>query len=260
MRANLRQYTLLLAPPLVVITAVVVSWQAVTVLFDVPSAVLPSPALVWKVLTTGGIDWSAQTSVTLWETVLGFVIAIVTGIPLGLGIVYFSWLNRAIYPILVAVQLLPKIAIAPIIFALVGFGFIPRALIVYMVAFFPVVIQTVAGLNAMDPGFAELFRSIGASKFQVFRLARLPNAMPYIMDGLKVAMTLALIGAVVAEFVQSNSGLGYAIIASLISVGTPVAYAAMVLLSILGYALFLIVLLAERMLIPWYVKSKRERV
>lgn len=185
--------------------------------------------------------------------------AAVIGIPLAIALMYSVWFNRVAYPIILLFQVIPKVALAPLIFLLMNFGLIPRIIVTFLVAFFPIIIDTLAGLNSLEPDYVDLLRSVGANNYQIFTLARLHNAFPQIFAGLKVSITLALIGAIVAEFVQSNSGLGYILLEAMANGSTVTAFGAIVLLAIMGVGLYLIFVVLERMTTGWYIRSKAVR-
>ena len=245
------------APPIVLIMAIIGIWQFATYEFKIPVYLLPGPVAIWKALTQSNINWSREFLATLYEVLTGFFLAVAVSIPLAIVLVYSKWFNRAVYPIILALQILPKVAIAPLLFILLGFNDTPRILVVFLISFFPIIIDTVTGLNALDPNHVELMRSLGASNFQIFGMARFRNGLPFIYSGLKVSITLALVGAVVAEFVQANNGLGFVLIAELTQIGTATAFAALTLLTLMGIMLYIVVLVLEAITIPWYAKSKQ---
>lgn len=245
--------------PFVTLAGIVALWQAGVVLFKVPAYILPTPSSIlgeivqWKELLVG------HTWVTLYETLLGFLLAIAIGIPLAIAVVYSRFLQNTIYPLLLVFQSVPKVAIAPIFLIWIGYGISSKVLIAMMVAFFPVVIDTATGLNAVEPDMINLSRSLEASQWQVFRKVRLPFALPFIFSGLKIAVTLAIIGAVIGEFVGSDRGLGYMILEATSQIKTSLVFASILLLSLLGIVLFALLSLLEKILLPWHI-SVREVV
>jgi len=247
-------------PSIGAIVAAVIVWQAAVALLSIPAYLLPSPSDIFATLVSSNIDWATNTWVTFYESALGFLLSAAIGVPLSIAMVYSTWLNKTLSPLILAMQIVPKVAIAPILVILFGFGDLPRVLVAFLVAFFPVIIDTTAGLNALDPDYIDLLRSLGSSEVQTFLIARIPNALPSILNGFKVSITLALIGAIVAEFVQANNGLGYILLTSLLQLGTRIAFASLLLLTVMGFGLYLILLLVERFTIPWYVHSKQVRV
>ena len=246
-------------PSAVVVILFLIAWQAYVVLFHVPSFLLPPPTSIATILASPSGDWFGNSWTTLYETIAGFVMAAVIGIPLAIALMYSVWFNRVAYPIILLFQVIPKVALAPLIFLLMNFGLIPRIIVTFLVAFFPIIIDTLAGLNSLEPDYVDLLRSVGANNYQIFTLARLHNAFPQIFAGLKVSITLALIGAIVAEFVQSNSGLGYILLEAMANGSTVTAFGAIVLLAIMGVGLYLIFVVLERMTTGWYIRSKAVR-
>lgn len=239
------------ALPTLTLIALLVAWQVVAVTLKPPVWLLPSPA---DVLRTG-IEWRTDlpyhTAITLYETLVGFIASIVLGVPLAVLIVYSRFLQRTIYPILLALQSVPKVAIAPLLLMWVGHGELPKIIVVFLVCFFPIVVSTATGMQAVPTALLDLVRSLSASQLQIFLKIRLPNAMPYIFVGLKVAITLAVIGAVIGEFVGSNAGLGYLILISTQQFNTALAFVSIILLTLLSIVLFYGIEILEKWLVPW---------
>lgn len=240
-----------IAVPLATVVILVLVWEWVVNILDLPRWMLPAPTAVWA----GFMETTATIPGHLWatlsETLAGFMLAAGTGIVLAVAIVYTPWLERALYPLLVAVQSVPKVAIAPVVIIWFGFGFTSKLVIVYLVCFFPVVISTVTGLKSTPAEYVEMIRSYEASKLQMFGKVRFPAALPHIFVGLKVAISLAVIGAVIAEFVGARQGLGFLIVISGGNVRTDIAFAAITLLGIMSVILFYALVALERWLIPW---------
>ncbi len=248
--------------PIAVIVGVLALWEIGTRLFAVPTFLLPPPSAVaasfvanWALLLSHG--W-----VTTLEILLGFALSIVVGIPLALAIFLSPAFSRSILPLLVSSQAMPKVAVAPLFLVWFGFGLLPKVLIAFLIAFFPVVINTAVGLASIEPEKIHLARSMGFGATATFFKIRLPNALPAIFGGLKISITLAVVGAVVGEFVGGDAGLGYLLLVANGSMDTQLLFAGIIALTILGVALFLLVELAERLAIPRHViagdKSTRE--
>jgi NitT/TauT family transport system permease protein len=229
----------------------VVLWEVVVRFFHVPTFVLPAPTQVlWEAVARYPL-YLYHSWVTLYETLAGFLLATVVGVVMAVGIVYSRFLLNATYPLIVALQIVPKVAIAPLLLIWAGYGITSKVLLALLVAFFPIVVNMVTGLWAVVAELLELCRILHSGRWQEFYKVRLPNALPYLFSGLKVASTLAVIGAVIGEFVGGNEGLGYLIIIANTELRTPMAYASLAGLSILGLALFGVLALAERVLMPW---------
>jgi NitT/TauT family transport system permease protein len=225
-------------------------WHVATIVFGWEVYVVPTPGDVLQALRDEREILPDHTMTTLVETLQGYGLAIAVGVPMAVFIAYSKTFERMIYPLLLAINAIPKIAIAPVLVIWMGFGNGPKVVMVFLVCFFPIVLSTAAGLQSTPPELLELVRSLPASPLQSFLKVRFPAALPHVFVGLKVAISLAVIGAVIAEFVGSSEGLGYVIIASGNNANTPLAFAAMVLLSVMSIALFYALVVLERLLVP----------
>ncbi|HUM14512.1 MAG TPA: ABC transporter permease [Candidatus Nitrosotalea sp.] len=237
--------------PVATLLGTLAVWEVATRAFRVPRFIMPAPSAILG----EGWEWRyrfiGHTWVTLYETLGGFALSMVVGVPLAVLIVYSPTLRRGIYPLIILAQSVPKIAIAPVLLLVLGYGEIPKMVVAFLVAFFPVVVDTATGLAATPPELLDLSRSYRASPFKTFLKVRLPMALPFIFAGAKVAITLSVIGAVVGEFVGSDKGLGYVILSSTSYWKTEVAFSAMILLSLMAIVLFAAVSLVERVVCPW---------
>ncbi|MCA1846629.1 MAG: ABC transporter permease, partial [Actinobacteria bacterium] len=175
----------------------------------VPNYLVPTPGQVWRTMVDEWPMLLRSSYVTLYETVIGFVLASLLGLGTAILIVYSPTMEKTLYPVVLFAQVIPKVAIAPLLVVWFGFGLTPKMILAVLIAFFPVVISGVAGLRSIDPELLDLSATMGASRWQTFRKIRFPNALPHLMAGLKVAITLAVVGAVVGEFVGASEGLGY---------------------------------------------------
>jgi NitT/TauT family transport system permease protein len=238
--------------PLVTFIALLVVWEVGVRTFRVPTFVLPAPSAIALAAWEARAQLPGHTWMTLWESLAGFGLSIAIGVPLAVLIAASPLLRNTIYPLIVVTQSVPKIAIAPVLIMFVGVGEMPKIFIAFLVAFFPIVVDTATGLNAVPPELVELSRSLRASRWQEFVKIRFPMAIPFIFSGLKIAVALSVVGAVVGEFVQADKGLGYLIVVATSYWKTPLAFAAMVLLSAMGIALFAVVALIERVCFPWH--------
>jgi NitT/TauT family transport system permease protein len=237
--------------PVAGLLIILVVWQIYTSWSGISRIVLPSPIDIGLVSIRRYDLLLKETWPTLIETIFGFGLALLIGIPLAVCVANSRLLNLAIYPILVATQSVPKVAIAPIVLVWFGLGMESKLALAFLVAFFPVVVDTAAGLQATPPGLLELARSLRASPLQVFMKVQIPAALPFMFAGAKVAITLAVIGAVIGEFVGSVNGLGNLLLSANSQLEGPLAWAALVWLSVLGILLFAAVVLAERLFMPW---------
>ena len=238
-------------PAIVLFAGLLLLWQMAVTVFGIRQYLLPSPADVFTALTSGEIDWSGHIVVTATAIFGAFVIAAVGGILLGTIIAWSRVMSRALMPFLVFVNTLPKVAVAPLFLLWLGYGILPNMLIGALIGFFPVVINTAVGLAQIDDDMLDLGRVFNAPKWKVFAKIRIPNAYPYILPALKVTATAAVVGAIVGEFVASQRGLGYVIITSQSSMNTPLAFGALVWISIIGLALFGVVAALSRVVAPW---------
>lgn len=227
--------------PTAVLVALVALWQIVTTVFAVPRYLLPSPLQVGAEIVDKAHLLTVNGLVTLYEILLGFALSVVVAVPLAVVMTYSRTIERALYPLLVGSQTIPKVALAPLFMVWLGFGLAPKILMTFMIAFFPIVIGAVIGLVTIEPELVYVARSMGATDWQLFWKVRLRYALPSLFGGLKVAITLAVVGAIVAEFVGADKGLGYIIQVANGHLDTPLLLAAVVVISIIGIALYLIV-------------------
>lgn len=240
-----------LGPAFAIFAAFLLLWQLAVSFLGVREYLLPSPAAVLRAMFSDEIPWARHAAVTALEIAGAFVLAGVSGVVLGGAIAWSPAMSRALTPFLVFVNTLPKVAVAPLFLMWMGYGILPNILIGALIGFFPVVINTAVGLTQIDTDLVDLGRVFNAPKWKVFLKIRLPNAMPYILSALKVTATAAVVGAIVGEFVASQRGLGYVIIATQSSMNTPAAFAALIWISVLGMILFGLVALLSRILVPW---------
>ena len=246
-----------LLPALTLVGALVL-WEAVIRVFKVPNFIMPAPSVILAEGWTWRYHFIGHTWVTLYETLCGFALSILVGVPLAVLIVYSPGLRNALYPLIVLTQSVPKIAIAPVLLLILGAGEVPKVVVAFLVAFFPVVVDTATGLAATPPELLDLSRSYRASAFKTFLKVRLPMALPFVFAGAKVAITLSVIGAVVGEFVGSDKGLGYVILSATSYWKTELAFSSMILLSLMAILLFGAVSLVERLTCPWLAPAGEE--
>lgn len=241
------------------LAALVTAWELACRSLGVPAWLLPAPS---QILTE---TWEIRAIIprhflaTLTAVIGGFSLAVAAGIPIAILVVYSAFLRRLIYPILLMLQSVPKVALAPLLVLWVGYGLQSNIVVAAITAFFPIVINTATGLNSVDSELLELTRSLDSSKLRVFWRVRLPWAMPYVFSAMKVSITLAVIGAIVAEFIGSDRGLGYLILTSSGTMRTSLMFGIIVILSCLGITCFYLVSFAERLLCPWYLPVDPER-
>lgn len=236
-------------------------WEAATRIFSIPNIVLPAPSRVVRslaALATSG-DLLRHTSVTLYETVAGFFLGTVSGLLLGALVSQFRLVEKTIYPYIVAFQTLPKVAIAPIIIIWAGYGLASKVIITALIAFFPLLVNTIAGLHATEPEYTEMLTAFTASKWQIFKIVKIPMALPFIFAGLDMAGVLSVIGAIVGEFVGAREGLGYLILLRNFQLDMPGVFAILIVLSALGIGIHLIISQIQKKVVFWK-KPETERV
>jgi len=237
--------------PVLATIGLFVVWEGACRLFEIPGYLVPSPVDIWNETMAIGPTVAGHTMATFKTVMLGFVVSILISLPLAVILTASPAIAAAVYPFLVWTQSIPKVALAPILVVLLGTNELPRIVITVLVAFFPLVISIATGLLSVPPELIELSRACRASKLSELLRIRLPYAIPFIFAGLKVSISLAVVGAVVAEFVNADAGLGFLIQTSTAFFKVPVAFGALIILSVMGVVLFQIVVVAERVFFPW---------
>jgi NitT/TauT family transport system permease protein len=236
--------------PLGASALVLLAWEAAVRLLEVPTFLLPPPSVIAQAMYLNAAQLAQESVATTVEIGLGFGLSVAVGIPLALAIFLWPPFARTIYPLLVSSQAVPKVAVAPLFIVWFGLGLLPKVLIAFLIAFFPVVINTAMGLAAIEQEKIYLARSMGLGAFATFFKIRLPNALPSIFAGLKISITLAVVGAVVGEFVGGQGGLGYLLLIANGSMDTALLFAGLVALTILGVVFFAAIGLVERLVLP----------
>lgn len=239
------------AAPAATVVALLGLWHLATVAFDWPVWLVPTPGEVAQSLWDNRSLLPRQFWITFLETIAGFGLGVAIGVPVAVAIASSRLLERTIYPVLLGLNAVPKIAIAPILILWMGFGYGPKIVVSFLLCVFPIVIGTATGLKSTPTELVELSRSLCASRSALFLRVRFPAAMPQIFVGLKVAISLAVIGAVIGEFVGSSGGLGWVIVNTNANLNTPLAFASMVLLGVMSIGLFYALVLLEKLLVPW---------
>jgi NitT/TauT family transport system permease protein len=232
-------------------------WEIGTRVFSVPAFLLPPPSKVFATMVEYADILLMHSLTTLWEIVLGLVVSALVGVPLAVLIVYSRPFERVLYPLLVFSQTIPKIALAPLFVVWFGYALVPKVIMAFLVSFFPIVIDTVVGLKSVPEEMVDLSRSMGFGRLESFAKIMFPHALPNVFGGLKVAATLSVVGAVVGEFVGAQRGLGYLLVLSGGNLETALVFAAIVVLAIIGIALFMLIELIERLTIPWHTSIRR---
>lgn len=238
--------------PVLAFLALLAVWEGGTRLFHVPTFLLPAPSMILSALF--GLDaalWAGHIWATVRVALLGYIVAIVVSVPLAIGLATSRTLSRTLYPFLIVIQSMPIVAVAPIIVVTLGSGDLPRVMITFLITFFPIVVSTTTGLMATPPELIELSRSLRAGRSREIWQIRLPYAMPHIFSALRISTTLALIGAVVAEFVAADKGLGYYITFSTSNFRIPAAFSGLVVLVALSLAFFKLIDFIQHRFAAW---------
>jgi NitT/TauT family transport system permease protein len=225
--------------------AILLAWQFAVPLLGLSEFVLPTPLAIGKRIVTDVDLLAAHSYITLLEVLAGFLAGVLIGIPLALAIFYSKTFERAVYPLLVALQTVPKIALAPLLVLYLGYGWWPKISLAFLISFFPIVISTVVGLQSLDKGLVNMVRSMGSTEWQTFFKVRLPAALPSIFGGLKVAISLAVIGAIIGEYIAAERGLGYLQLQANSQFDTTLNFATVVTISLLGVLLYFVLALIE---------------
>lgn len=231
-------------------------WEYAVQIFGIKAYLLPPPSTIVQEFMTRTDIVFANALITLWEILAGFALGIVVSVPLALSIAYSRSMEQSIYPVIVFLQIVPKIAVAPLFIIWFGDGFAPKMLLVFLLSFFPIVVGSILGFKSLDPDIMDFARTTGAGGWRMFAKIRLPQALPAIFTGLKVGAALSATAAVVAEFVASTKGLGYLLLQYNGDLNTPMVFATIIVLSVIGLALYYAVELAERAIIPWHVSQQ----
>lgn len=242
--------------PVVLVAFLVLVWDLAVRLFEIPAYLIPKPMDVAEQLYLQLPMLLSQSIPTLYATVGGFVLSVVIGVPLAMAIAYSRTVESYLYPLLVFSQSIPKVAIAPLFVVWFGFGLFPKVIVAFLLGFFPVVVSTVMGFKSLEADMVDLARSMGSTRLKMFYKISLPNALPSIFSSMKVSITLAVVGAVVGEFVGSNSGLGYILQQANGNFDLPLMFSALIVLSLMGVVLFVIIDLAEKVMLPWHISNR----
>ena len=245
--------------PVMILVGIVVTWELWVQVWNIPKWQLPSPSEIARELGVSRSLLLGHTLVTLEEIVLGFIAALAAGLLLATGIAYSRILERSVYPIVIASQTVPIIAIAPLLLIWVGYGIAPKVIVVALICFYPIAVNTVDGLKAVDPDMVNMIKTLGASRWQIFTKLQMPTAMPYMFSGIKVGISVSVIAAVIGEWVGASAGLGYLITYSQPLFLTARVFAAIVVLSAMGISLFVLASVVERMMLPWHYTEKRAK-
>jgi NitT/TauT family transport system permease protein len=244
--SKLGQYTLGVVAHLLVLLA----WYLFVHLGDVPKYVMPSPVDTIKALFVSDYGWWTNTGVTATEIFGGYAMALGVGVVLALLFTWSKTLESLMLPLLVTLNMIPKVALGPLLIVWFKYGVFPNTMMAFSIAVFPILLTTARGLREIEPDLLDLVRSLHGSRWQLFTKIQLPGALPYVFAGMKVAAILAVAGAIVGEFLSSDRGLGYLMLQVQVTLDTPAMFMAVIVITLLGMALYGLVLLLERLLVP----------
>jgi NitT/TauT family transport system permease protein len=253
-----RERALNILLPIIAVIVFLVLWSVGVRLFEIPDYLLPPPE---GVIGRIGRDWyvlARNASYTVQSVLSGFAAAVLVGVPLAFAVVLSRSVERVTMPFLVMSQTIPKVAIAPILVVWLGFGILPKIAIVFLIAFFPIVVSTVVGLKSVESDMIDLLRSMGARTMKIMLRVRGPTALPQMFAGFKIAICLSVVGAIVGEFVGSDKGLGYLLLTATGTLDGTLVWSALFVLVAIGIVLFAIVSKVERVAIPWHVSIRAE--
>lgn len=246
--------------PLLLLLCLVI-WHTYVAQTNISAFILPSPAKVWDAWKDMIVDpktWN-HTGVTVYETLVGFAWAIVIGVGLGVLLGRTRWLELTMNPFIVATQVVPKVALVPLFIVWFGFGVTSKVVIAAVLAFFPILTNTVLGVKSVDSGYRDVMTSLNASRWMIFRRLELPSALPYILTGMEVGIVLAIIGAVVGEFLGGNAGLGYMLVAKMNAYETDMLFAVIIHMTMVGFVFYAMIGIVRRFLIPWHESVVADR-
>ena len=246
-----------IAEPLIFFAALIVLWEILVEIIQIPAFILPPPRALYTAFTAKFFIMGKHAWITFLEAVGGFALSFFLGILFAIGVVYSRHLQNTIYPLIVILYAMPKSAFAPLMVIWVGYGLFSKIAIAFLVAFFPIVVNTVVGLKEVEPELIDLARINRGSELDIFKKIRLPNSLPYMFAGIKVAIVLSVTGAIVAEFVAANEGLGYLILQANYSLDTAFALVILLILALLSLGLFLAVDVLQRKLAPWSAEVRQ---
>jgi NitT/TauT family transport system permease protein len=253
-----RERALNILLPFIAVIAFLVLWSAGVRVFEIPDYLLPAPEDVIRRIARDWYVLARNASYTVQSVLSGFAAAVLVSVPLAFAVVLSRSVERVTMPFLVMSQTIPKVAIAPILVVWLGFGILPKIAIVFLIAFFPIVVSTVVGLKSVESDMIDLVRSMGARTLKIMLRVRGPTALPQMFAGFKIAICLSVVGAIVGEFVGSDKGLGYLLLTATGTLDGTLVWSALFILIAIGIVLFAMVSKLERLAIPWHVSIRAE--
>jgi NitT/TauT family transport system permease protein len=254
-----REFGIKVASPAVFTIALFVVWELLCRALDVPLTILPAPSEVFAALWQYRVPIWDNSFVTLWTTLAGFLIATVFGLLLGIGVGWHRALYAGIYPVLIGFNSVPKVAVVPVLILWFGIGEIPAVLTAFLISFFPIVVNVATGLATTEPELEDVLRALGASKLDIMRKVGIPRSLPYFFGSLKVAITLAFVGAVVSETVGANKGIGKLMLDAQAAFQVPIVFAGLLVLAVLGILLYAGTAMIEARFTGWAFRGQAYR-
>ncbi|MBJ3776974.1 ABC transporter permease [Acuticoccus sp. 2012] len=248
------------ASPVIIAIVTLIVWEIACRVFDVPRFVLPTPSMIFASLVKWHAVIATHAAQTLYTTLIGFAFAVVAGLVIGIAVGTSRLLYKALYPILIAFNSVPKVAIVPVLVIWFGIGTIPAAITAFLLAFFPIVVNVAAGLATVEPELEDVLRSLGASKRKILMKVGLPRSMPYFFASLKVAITLALVGSVISETIASNAGIGYLMLNASSRFDVPLVFAGLFVVAALGVAIYALFATVETRFTGWATRAQTARL
>lgn len=246
---------------ILLLVAFLATWEGYVRVFDVSAFLLPPPSLVvaeW-IRSLGTLSLWFHTWITAYETILGFVIAAAVGVALGAVLGKLPKLEQTLNPFIIATQVVPKVALVPLLVVWFGFGLAPKVIIAAVLAFFPILLNTILGIKSVDRGYREVLISVNASRWQAITQLEFPSSLPYILTGMEIGIVLAIIGAVVGEYLGGNQGLGNLAVKEMNSYNTTALFAVIIHLSLLGFIFYALLVGTRRFVIPWHESVQIDR-
>lgn len=254
-----REFGIRVVSPAVFTVALFVLWEVLCKALSVPLTILPAPSDVFRALWQYRAPIWENSFVTLWTTLAGFLIATAFGLVLGIGVGWHRAIYAGVYPILIGFNSVPKVAVVPVLILWFGIGEIPAVLTAFLISFFPIVVNVATGLATTEPELEDVLRALGASKLDIMRKVGIPRSLPYFFGSLKVAITLAFVGAVVSETVGANKGIGKLMLDAQAAFQVPIVFAGLLVLAVLGILLYAATALIEARFTGWAFRGQTNR-
>ncbi|WP_020694342.1 ABC transporter permease [Reyranella massiliensis] len=253
---ELRREALKIAMPWLVLAGLLIVWEIACVVFSIPEIILPRPSKVFAVFFQRFDILMAYSWDTLWTTMIGFLLAIAGGLLMGLAIGASPFVYSGLYPLLIAFNAIPKVAIVPILMIWVGVGSLPAIITAFAISFFPIVVNVATGLATIEPEMRDVLRSLGATRIEILTKVGIPRAMPYLFASLKVAITLAFIGSVISETVGGNNGIGFLMLSASARNDAPTTFAGLFAIAIMGVLMYAVCAMIEKRMTRWAFRGE----